>query len=102
MPEAGENKHLFTLNKPYFLALSWLISELGKLKDQGLRIHLIAEILKETKGLSEADSLAATYKLLSPDKNTLESILAKSSKICGQFFAEKVLDKLIFGVVKVK
>ncbi len=102
MPDTAENKHLFMLNKPYFLALSWLIAELGKLKDQGLRIHLLAETLKETKGLSDADALSQTYKLLTPVSTTLEEILAKASEICGQFFAEKIPDKLIYGISKTK
>jgi hypothetical protein len=102
MPASGENKHLFMLNKPYFLALSWLIAELGKLKDQGLRIHLLCETLKETKGLSDAEALTQTYKLLAPDKTTLDGILASASEMCGKFFDEKILDRLIFGIFKVK
>jgi hypothetical protein len=102
MPAAGENKHFFMLNKPYFLALSWLIAELGKLKDQGLRIHLLCETLKETKQLSDADALSQTYKLLAPDKTTLDGILASASEICGKFFAEKNLDKVVYGVFKVR
>jgi uncharacterized protein with HEPN domain len=102
MPDAGENKHLFMLNKPYFLALSWLIAELGKLKDRGLRIHLLCETIKEIKGLSEADALTQTYKMLAPDSTTLDEILSAASEICGKFFAEKIPDKLIHGVFKVK
>jgi hypothetical protein len=102
MPDAGENKHFFMLNKPYFLALSWLIAELGKLKDQGLRITLLAETLRDEKNLSDADALTQTYKLLAPDSTTLDGILASASEICGKFFAEKILDKLIYGVFKVK
>ncbi len=102
MPEVGENKHLFMLNKPYFLALSWLIAELGKLKDQGLRVHLLCETLKEIKGLSDADALTQTYKMLAPDSTTLDGILSTASDICGKFFAEKNLDKLIYGISKAK
>jgi hypothetical protein len=102
MPEVGENKHLFMLDKSYFLALSWLISELGKLKDKGLRITLIAETLRDTKKLSDADALTQTYKMLAPDSTTLDGILSTASDICGKFFAEKNLDKLIYGISKAK
>jgi hypothetical protein len=102
MPEVAENKHLFMLGKSYFLALSWLIAELGKLKDQGLRITLIAETLRDTKKLSEADALTQTYKMTAPDSTTLDGILASGSDICGKFFAEKNLDKLIYGIFKSK
>lgn len=85
MPEAGTNGYVLTFNKDYFLALSWMISELGKLKDQGLRLVVLAEAGKTSK--SDAKNNAA--------------ILAKASEITETFFAEKILDKLVQGVVKV-
>ncbi len=84
MPEAGANRYLLMFEKERFLALSWMISELGRLKDQGLRIHA----LNEAGVASKTDS-----------KNEAE-ILSKASDICQTFFAEKNLDKLLCGVVK--
>lgn len=102
MPDAAENKFLFMLNKPNFLALSWMISELGKLKDQGLRITLICETLQHTKDLSQNEALAETYKMLAPETTTLDGILRTASEICGEFFAKQVPDNLIYGILKVK
>jgi hypothetical protein len=85
MPPAGTNRYLLMFNKDYFLALSWMIAELGKLKDQGLRTVLLTEAGKTAK----ADA-----------KNNAE-ILAKSTEITRTFFAEKNLDKLLGGVVKI-
>lgn len=81
MPDAGENQYLLMLNRNYFFALSWMIAELGKLKDEGLRIA----VLKEAGNNSESDG------------SDEESILNKASEICRTFFAEKNLDKLILG-----
>ena len=83
MPPGGKNHWVLLLNKDYFLALSWMISELGRLKDDGLRAFLLDEIGQGPKTDGEAD------------------ILAKASEICRTFFAEKNLDKLVYGVVRV-
>ncbi|MGB7208045.1 MAG: hypothetical protein WBD27_05235 [Pyrinomonadaceae bacterium] len=83
MPDAGANRYLLMFDKDRFLALSWMISELGRLKDQGLRIVA----LNETGVASKTDS-----------KNEAE-ILTKATDICRGFFAEKNLDKIINGVV---
>ena len=85
LPPPGANRYLLMFNKDNFLALSWMISELGKLKDQGLRVVVMAEAGKTSK--SDAKNNAA--------------ILAKASEITRSFFAENELDKLIAGVVKV-
>lgn len=84
MPAAGTNTYLLTLNRDYFLALSWMIAELGKLKDQGLRFVV----------LNEAGSKSA------PGPAAEAAILSKASDICRMFFEEKNLDKLVSGVTK--
>ncbi len=84
MPDAGANRYLLMFDKDRFLALSWMISGLGRLKDQGLLIVA----LNEAGVASKTDS-----------KNEAE-ILTKATDICRSFFAEKNLDKVISGVVK--
>lgn len=83
LPAVGTNKVILMFEKDHFLALSWMISELGKLKDAGLQVHVLAE---------------ANNKTIEDSKE----ILAKASEICRTFFAEKNLDKLIAGIVKIK
>lgn len=85
MPPAETNRYVLMFNKDYFLALSWMISELGKLKDQGLRTVLLTEAGKTSR--SDAKNNAA--------------ILVKATEITRTFFAEKNLDKLLNGIVKV-
>ena len=84
MPSAGANRYVLLLNRDYFFALSWMISELGKLKDQGLRLVLLEEAgNKAGPGLADETQ-----------------ILANATDICRVYFAEKNLDKLISSVIK--
>ena len=86
MPAIGENKYLLMFEKDYFLALSWIISQLGKLKDEGLQ----TVVINEAKSISTDDSPQT------------KAILTKATGICNTFFAEKNLDKLLNGIVKTK
>ncbi len=85
MPPAGTNLYLLMFGRDYFLALSWMIAELGKLKDQGLRMVVVTEAGKTSK--TDAKNNAA--------------ILAKTTEITRTFFAEKNLDKLFAGIVEI-
>ena len=85
MPAADSNRYLLMLNRNYFFALSWMIAELGRLKDQGLRTVLLNEAGKNYKS----------------DTATEAEILKQASDICRTYFAEKDLDKLLSGVIKV-
>jgi hypothetical protein len=86
MPPPSECRYLLMFRRDYFLALSWMIAELGKLKDQGLRTVLLNEAGKK----SPADAVNET------------AILTQATAISKTFFAEKNLDKLIVGVRRVK
>lgn len=85
MPAVGANRYVLTLNRDYFLALSWMISELGKLKDEGLRLF----VLKEAGASSKADTANEAV------------ILSKASNITHAYFAEQNLDKMFVGVNKI-
>ena len=84
MPDAGANGYILMLNKDYFLALSWMILELGRLKDLGLR----AVVLYESGGISK------------PDTNIEAKILSDATAVCRTYFAERNLDKLVSGIVQ--
>jgi hypothetical protein len=84
MPDSGTNKFLLMFEKDYFLALSWLIAELGKLKDEGLRSVVLGEAKSES----------------TTDATQTKSILLNATNICNTFFDEKNLDKLLSGIVK--
>ncbi len=102
MPDAGANKYLLMLDKNRFFALSWMISELGKLKDNGLRIVLLTEAIGQTENLAPAEAEKQAYLLIASDSLKLPGILAKASEICQNFFAERNLDQLLAGIKKVE
>ncbi|CAN5538125.1 hypothetical protein BH10ACI3_BH10ACI3_02060 [soil metagenome] len=86
LPDSGSNRRLLLLNKDYFLALSWMISELGRIKDLGLRLVLLSEAGKTSKTDAAAE----------------KKLLADATAVCNTYFAEENLDRLISGIVKNK
>lgn len=95
MPDAGEQKEIIYVDANHFYALSWLIAELGKLKDSGLRIEAIAEALQAQD--TNLDKHAAEEKAfaLCGGQMTMQEILAKSKEISVRFFEERILQQLL-------
>jgi hypothetical protein len=88
--------HLF-LEKNHFLSLSWMIAELGKLKDTGLKINVLKDSFHETAFLKDKDALQATYELLGNDYPKMEALLNQASEVAKRFFDDKILDSLVLG-----
>ncbi|MEP6788272.1 MAG: hypothetical protein ABJB40_07570 [Acidobacteriota bacterium] len=84
MPDPAANRYLLMFDRDYFLALSWMIAELGKLKDQGLRTLVLNEVGKKAAGDAKYEA----------------AILKQASTICRTYFTEKNLDRLISGIVR--
>ena len=98
MPPPGINTQFLLLEKKYFLALSWVIAELGNLKDSGLKVLVVAEAFQQTEGIKHEAALQKTYHTLGLADNILDDILVKASAICNNYFNEKNADNLIYGV----
>jgi hypothetical protein len=95
MPGPGELKDIIYVSANYFYALSWLIAELGKLKDNGLRIVILKEALQSTDKLSEEEAEKQALSFCGEDQNTTSEILKRSKEIGEQFFNEKILEQLV-------
>lgn len=102
MPDAGGQKHFLLFDQNRFYALSWMIAELGNLKDSGLKVEVIKEALLQTSKTNEKDALALAYKLAGTGYKTLEQILEASEKITKIFCKEKNLENLITGIAATK
>ena len=102
MPDAGSNDWFVMLDKNYFYALSWMISETGKLKDEGLQFFAIAEALQQTEGMSHDDGINKSLEISGVEKDAIEKILTHASSITSAFIKEENLDKLIYGVAQIK
>ena len=102
MPNQGKAKWILLVDQDYFYALSWLIEELGKLKDSGLHILAIKEALQQTSSITEAEAYKKTYQLLGKHHPTMPMILENGSNICKTFFTEQNLEHLVMGIEKIQ
>ena len=100
LPKQGTHKPVLYLEQNYFLALSFIISALGKLKDKGLRYLAIAEAVKGTEFISEALAMQKALKICGTKESAKADILNEAKIICNQFFGENNLEKMIgkFGL----
>lgn len=98
LPDAAGLKHFLLFEKDRFYALSWMINELGNLKDSGLKVEIIMEAILQTTKTTEKDALAKAYKLAGAAQKTLQQILDTAEDLCKTFCKEKILEALIVGV----
>lgn len=91
------NHHLF-LEKNHFLALSWIIAELGNIKDKGLKITALKDAFQEIFFLKDEAAISKVYHLLGEEYPKMKTLLMEASVISKTFFSEKILDNLIWGV----
>ena len=97
MPDADDNSNFLLLEQNYFYALSWMIAELGKLKDSGLRLVAIKEALQQLSPGTEAEALAKARQYTGAGQPDLEQVLDNADRICKTYFKEQNLQKLVIG-----
>lgn len=102
MPDAASLKHFLLLSKKRFYALSWMIAELGKLKDSGLKVEIIKESIMQTTKENEASALNKAYKLSGQSQKNIPQILDAAQSITLTYCNEKNLEKLVGFVAAVK
>ena len=98
LPESKDLKHHLYLEKNQFLALSWIISELGKLKDKGLKITCLKDAFQEIAFLKDKEAMSEAYRVLGTTYPKMETLLKQAGLVARGFFSDKILDKLIWGV----
>ena len=94
MPDGNGLEEHILLNNNYFYALSWMIAELGKLKDSGLKIIVLEESFYSVYKTS-VDTEPLAYSLCDENQMTLSEILTQSQNITQKFFGEKILENII-------
>lgn len=102
MPDAGENEWFLLLEKNYFFALSWIIAETGKLKDDGLQFFAVTEALQQTESLSHEEGLNKSFEILGTGTDHIKEILQKASVMVSEFMQEENLDKLVYGLAHIQ
>ena len=102
MPDAGDNLYFLLLEKNYFLALSWMIADLGKLKDNGLRVIAITEALEQMNKTTHDAALKDAYTILGDTSPALKDILSETSVTCTAYFKDKKMEKILYGISSLK
>ena len=95
LPAAGNNTSFLMINKNYFLALSWMIAQLGILKDEGLLLTGLSGAIKESSACNEEEALVKAYTLLGRKQHKMQTILDNAEAISQTFFIETNLQHLI-------
>lgn len=95
MPPPPVGMPILQLDKNHFFALSWIIAELGKLKDQGLKIMALKEALEHTEKLNEAEAYKKAHQLCGNKTPGILPLLDKAELITKKFFEEGNLLHLI-------
>ena len=98
LPDANDSICFLLLEQNYFYSLSWMIAELGKIKDKGLHAVAVKEALTQTAQLAEADTIKKTYSLLGTKQPKLEQLLKDAEAICKVYFVEQNLENLVVGI----
>jgi hypothetical protein len=102
MPDVGDNRQLLLLNQQYFFALSWIIAELGSLKDNALRVVAVKEALQQGNSMGDDEAYKKTYEMLGNQQPKLPALISKAETICKTWFGENNLEHLVIGVAAVK
>lgn len=101
MPDAGDLRYFLLLDKNRFYALSWMISELGNLKDSGLRLEVIKEALIQSGSTDEKTALTKARSFLGNRQLTEQQVLDQAEAILKTFCKEQNLESLVIGTARV-
>lgn len=101
MPDPGYCKQVLLIDQHYLYALSWIIAELGNIKDSGLHLIAVKEALQLTEGLQDEPALKRASQLLGPKQPKLEPLLLEADKISNVFFKEQNLEHLVIGITTI-
>lgn len=97
MPDGSALENHIILNKNYYFGLSWMIAELGKLKDSGLKIELLEKsIAKVYKAKDNVSQLA--YSIADDNQLTILQILDQAQSMSKSFFDEDILEHIVVSV----
>jgi len=94
MPDGSALEYHIMLNANYFYALSWMIAELGKLKDSGLKVTLLEQSIADVYKTKE-DVEQLVYSICDENQKTIPQILERSKKLADTFFSENILANII-------
>ena len=95
MPDGSKLQEHIILNADFLFALSWIIAELGKLKDNGLRVIIIKEALIRALNIAQNQAEELAYSICGETQMRIPDLLARSKIITTTFFEENILENLV-------
>jgi len=96
LPPVEKQTHPLALSKFGFYAVSWMIEQLGILKDHGLSLLALADALKETEKIKkQSDAIIRAEKYLEKSIPSIDVVLSEANKVSKQFFMDKILKNLL-------
>jgi hypothetical protein len=99
LPKNPSGTSCIEIQKNHFYALSWMITNLGKLKDVGLLKEYVDYAFNDIN-LNELKEIEKTYKLLGLKKDSIEVVLKSSDIIINQFMEDDKVCELIIKDVE--
>ncbi len=97
MPDGSALENHIILNQNYYYGLSWMIAELGRLKDAGLKIELLEEAIPAVyKAKKNVSQLA--YSISDDSQPTILQIIDQAQSISNTFFDEDILEHIVVSV----
>lgn len=95
LPQVEGMKHVLLMNTHAYYAMSWLIAQLGELKDQGLRLLALTDWLIEHKKLSASQAEQAAVMIIGQEQLGVEKLIAHAQAIVDQVREDKVFSQLL-------
>ncbi|MCU0824349.1 MAG: hypothetical protein MUF77_06875 [Leptospira sp.] len=100
LPEIGNNTYAVLLERNAFLSLSWLIAEIGNIKDEGLEYFALQEAFIHLENLSPEESGKKANQILNWNEGRISELLARASNHANDFLQKNVLGDLVLGIGK--
>lgn len=96
VPPRPKNTAIIEFDHDSFFALSWMIKELGSLKDKGLKVQKLSDAIFISEDITKELATEKALKLLGLDIKTQENILKQASEFVETFIVkDKILERLI-------
>ncbi|MGZ3883485.1 MAG: hypothetical protein ACXVPQ_11850 [Bacteroidia bacterium] len=95
-PKNSTFKKHIEFERKHFIALNWMVGELGILKDKGLNVELLAKAIRKTEHLVESAAVKKAMGILGI-KQTEAYVIKKASILAREFFAvNKIIGNLLY------
>ena len=96
LPKTPLGADIIELDKNSFLALSWILKELGTIKDLGLKLQYLRDAIFISENISEIKANEKALQILNLEMTASGNLLKKASEIVEVFLVkDKILNKLV-------